>query len=404
MEENILEGHSSLELSPVSVEVCSLEPIPSSPLDQVQEDEWEEWSREEDPWSSGDDPWGGIRACSPCAPNAYIPTVESIFKARAKCPYCDKAGVYDDLAERLKRETYLQPRRSPARSLKHSDKKDRRIKNYWAALSSHDNDDDTEELSHEPGKYCKTAMPECRPDGSPQQIWLASCIPAPPFEPPPSDLDALSLRWRVQEPCPTEPAYYDCDEWVDSDSSEEDLPFVPPVCSPLTDSAKRTEALELNSLEINTVNAQEYELVEMTVDSGAGEPVCNPDHFPGVTLVDSPGSIAGQKYVGPSGEEIPNEGQFSTSLLLEDSREGKFTFQAAPVRKPLLAVTSVNDKGNLVIFDGIQSFVIPGKGPLIAKLRALIKEIPGKVQLHRKNGVYNMKAWRPKAGFSRQGR
>ena len=132
--------------------------------------------------------------------------------------------------------------------------------------------------------------------------------------------------------------------------------------------------------------------------------MCSPSHFPGATLVDSPGSLAGQKYVGPSGEEIPNEGQLSTSMLLEGGREGKFTFQAAPVRKPLLAVSSVNDKGNIVIFDGDQSFIIPGKGsPAIAKLRALIRDIPGKVQLHRKNGVYNMKAWKPKPGFTRRG-
>ena len=120
-------------------------------------------------------------------------------------------------------------------------------------------------------------------------------------------------------------------------------------------------------------------------------------------LVDSPGSLAGQKYVGPSGEEIPNEGQLSTTMQLEGGREGKFTFQAAPVRKPLLAVSSVNDKGNLVLFDGDQSYIIPGKGPLIAKLRALVAELPGKVKLHRKNGVYNIKAWRPTVGFSRRG-
>ena len=91
-------------------------------------------------------------------------------------------------------------------------------------------------------------------------------------------------------------------------------------------------------------------------------------------------------------------------MTLEGVREGRFTFQAAPVRKPLLAVSSVNDKGNVVIFDGDASYIIPGRGsPLVAKLRKLVNDIPGKVKLHRKNGVYNMRAWKPRPVFKRQG-
>ena len=121
-------------------------------------------------------------------------------------------------------------------------------------------------------------------------------------------------------------------------------------------------------------------------------------------LVDSPGSLAGQKYLGPGGEEIPNMGQFTAMMTIEGEREGKFTFQAAPVRKPLLAVSSVNDKGNLVVFDGDASFIIPGTGPQVAQLRKLIQTQSGKVKLHRKNGVYTMRAWKLKPVFSQQGR
>ena len=154
------------------------------------------------------------------------------------------------------------------------------------------------------------------------------------------------------------------------------------------------------------MSAPEWYEIEITVDSGAGESVCDATkHFPGSTLTDSPGSLSGQVYLGPAGERIPNRGQIQTSMTLEGGREGGFTFQSAPVRKPLLAVSSANDKGNLVIFDGEASYIIPGKGSaLVAKLRALVREIPGKVKLHRKNGVYNMKAWRAKPGFSRQGK
>ena len=34
------------------------------------------------------------------------------------------------------------------------------------------------------------------------------------------------------------------------------------------------------------------------------------------------------------------------------------TFQGAKVRKPLLAVSGVNDKGNMVVFDGSGSFIL----------------------------------------------
>ena len=92
-------------------------------------------------------------------------------------------------------------------------------------------------------------------------------------------------------------------------------------------------------------------------------------------------------------------------MRLEDGTPAKSTFQAARVRKPLMAVSSVNDKGNLVLFDGAESFILPGTNKeLIRRLRALVKQVPNKVPLHRKNGVFHMKAWRLKPGFTRQGR
>ena len=39
----------------------------------------------------------------------------------------------------------------------------------------------------------------------------------------------------------------------------------------------------------------------------------------------------------------------------------RVTFQGAKVRKPLLAVSGVIDKGNIVVFDGSGSFIPPGQ-------------------------------------------
>ena len=77
-------------------------------------------------------------------------------------------------------------------------------------------------------------------------------------------------------------------------------------------------------------------------------------------------------------------------MTLEGGREGRFTFQAAPVRKPLLAVSSVNGKGNMVIFDGENSYMIPGRNsPIVVKIRQLDQDGPGKKRLCRNNGVYH---------------
>ena len=70
-----------------------------------------------------------------------------------------------------------------------------------------------------------------------------------------------------------------------------------------------------------------------------------------------------------------------------------------------MAVSSVNDKGNLVVFDDAGSFILPRSNKeLIQKIRALVQQVPDKVKLHRKNGVFHVKAWKLKPGFTRQGR
>ena len=160
------------------------------------------------------------------------------------------------------------------------------------------------------------------------------------------------------------------------------------------------------TIELNAVDLQETHVaLDITADSGAGATVCNPSHFPASAVTDSPGSLKGQVFAGPGGDRIPNQGQLAADTILENGAQGKLTFQAADIVAPLLAVSSINDKGNLVIFDPQGSFILPAHNTaLIDKVRALVKQMTGKVDLHRKNGVYKMRAWRPKPGFTRQGK
>ena len=116
-----------------------------------------------------------------------------------------------------------------------------------------------------------------------------------------------------------------------------------------------------------------YAQVDITMDSGAGAPVADPKDFPGCEVTDSPGSLAGQMFVKPDGTKIANACQFVAKVRLDDGRVTTSTYQAVAVRKPLMAVSSGNDKGNMVIFEEKGSFILPGTNKdLISRLRTLV--------------------------------
>ena len=102
--------------------------------------------------------------------------------------------------------------------------------------------------------------------------------------------------------------------------------------------------LDINNIEMTEEDKQKYDQIDVTMDSGAGAPVAKPDDFPGCVATDSPGSLAGQIFVGPGNEKIPNEGQFVAPMRFDDGRVTQSTYQAARVRKPLTVVSSVNDR------------------------------------------------------------
>ena len=147
-------------------------------------------------------------------------------------------------------------------------------------------------------------------------------------------------------------------------------------------------------------------LPDMTVDSGAGCCVGNPQHFPFAQVLPSKGSAAGQKFIGPgSGSAgMPNLGEMKLDMVLESGENGALTMQAADVRKPLLAVSALNRRGNPVWFDNEQSFIIPSTAENLAKIRQMIKGIKNKIPLHASNGVYTTRAWKKASPFQGPGR
>ena len=148
---------------------------------------------------------------------------------------------------------------------------------------------------------------------------------------------------------------------------------------------------------------------EITVDSSAGESVVNPDDSPNIDLKPSKGSVKGQRYVGPGGEKIDNLGELTVKVRTEQHGGGdissRMTFQGAKVRKPLLAVSGVIDKGNIVVFHGSGSFIQPNSCAGVASVRKAITRVQGRTPLHAKNGIFVLRTWepedRPSTDFSR---
>ena len=131
----------------------------------------------------------------------------------------------------------------------------------------------------------------------------------------------------------------------------------------------------------------------------------NPDDWPNIDLKPSKGSVKGQRYVGPGGEKIDTLGELTVKVRTERHGGGgissRKTFLGAQVRKPLLAVSGVIDKGNIVVFDGSASFILPNTWAGVASARNAITAVQGRIPLHAKNGVFVLRTWNLKTNRRR---
>ena len=90
---------------------------------------------------------------------------------------------------------------------------------------------------------------------------------------------------------------------------------------------------------------------------------------------------------------MPNLGQKTIPLLTENGAARMATFQAAPVRKPLMAVSASCDAGQMVLFDNDGSYLIERESPEGREIRRLARQCIAKIALERKGGVYTLPAW-----------
>ena len=119
----------------------------------------------------------------------------------------------------------------------------------------------------------------------------------------------------------------------------------------------------------------------------------NLDAVPEYTLQSSPGQLQGQHFLGAGGERLPNMGQKCVPLMTADGISRLATFQIAPVRKPLLAVSASCDAGQMCLFDNDGSYFIERESSEGREIRRLAKQCIRKMTLERKNGVYVLPTW-----------
>ena len=82
-------------------------------------------------------------------------------------------------------------------------------------------------------------------------------------------------------------------------------------------------------------------------------------------------------------------------------------FQAAKVRKPLVAVSATVDKENMVVFDAEKfggACVLPGDAPELEMIRQLIAQVENRIRLQRERGVYLMRNWVSDGPFAGPGK
>ena len=109
---------------------------------------------------------------------------------------------------------------------------------------------------------------------------------------------------------------------------------------------------------------------------------------------------------GPN-QQIPNLGQVRAKRVAENGTRTITLFQAAKVRKPLMAVSATADKENMVLFDHEKyggGCIIPSDAPELEMIRQLVNQVANRIRLHREKGVYLMKNYVADGPFAGPGR
>ena len=122
----------------------------------------------------------------------------------------------------------------------------------------------------------------------------------------------------------------------------------PGLLAPLTID---TVSLKPDSLPLNAAWKDEsipgWNCIRTVMDSGAAENVGPTAMAPMVPRVESPSSLRGQAYVAAGGERIPNLDQQTLNVTTNEEHTCPVVYQIVEVTRPLTAVGTTCDKGEL---------------------------------------------------------
>jgi hypothetical protein len=131
---------------------------------------------------------------------------------------------------------------------------------------------------------------------------------------------------------------------------------------------------------IASVESDKFELIEITIDSGAAESVIPPDIMNQFPTNETESSIAGEQFVAANGSIIENEGERRVDVFTLDGTKRNMVFQVTGVNKTLASVSRICEKGHVVIFDGDDSYILNKTSGEVIPMR------------HR-NGVWLLEVW-----------
>jgi len=127
--------------------------------------------------------------------------------------------------------------------------------------------------------------------------------------------------------------------------------------------------------------SEEWELLELTVDSGAAETICPASAAKGIPTEPGEKFRMGASYTCASGKPLPNLGEKRCDAYFGDSPTMRgLRMQVADISRPLLSVSRAVDSGCRVVFDQGWSY-IEDKGT------------GEKTSLVRKGGLYVVDSW-----------
>jgi hypothetical protein len=132
---------------------------------------------------------------------------------------------------------------------------------------------------------------------------------------------------------------------------------------------------------VNAITGKnEWEEIEMAVDSGATETVIGEDMLSSIEMKDSWASKHGVEYEVANGERIPNMGEKKFQGITESGTMRNLTAQVSEVNKALLSVKKIIAAGNRVVFDEDGSYIED-------------KNSQEKIWLKEDKGMFMLKMW-----------